>query len=449
MTGFLNVAGALLLVLGSTIVALAGIGILRLADPFMRMHAATKAGVVGVGLMLIGIGCLLGTVGSLLTALAAIGFLFLTSPIASHMLGRAAYISGAPLSPETIRDALEGVLPRQVVDISPGRTVRRRRVRADAPFDQLTDHQRPAKEAGMSIVPMREQGESLRSASGAEVDQGAAAIRHLTVWLAGGPAQPAASRLALQIARSGSANITALSAIEVATTPQAEAVPLGGGYWARWRNDQQRLKARAAAANALSEFEAMAGELQVRTTQRHEEIDLANLPAVAAGCDLIVVPAGQDPRGMPCEPPFELAAVVARSGMGPVLRVSRRPLHVRRIGLLVDGNPLSGRLAQTLIHTGLWRDAAVSVLAIGDHRRSVQQFVSGQTELLRSHGYTVAAPASLRLSCELEEIDEVTRPLDLLVACSLGRRRASGWFEALRVDIHAAAARHVPLTLLP
>lgn len=152
---------------------------------------------------------------------------------------------------------------------------------------------------------------------------------------------------------------------------------------------------------------------------------------------------------MPCEPPFELAAVVARSGMGPVLRVSRRPLHVRRIGLLVDGNPLSGRLAQTLIHTGLWRDAAVSVLAIGDHRRSVQQFVSGQTELLRSHGYTVAAPASLRLSCELEEIDEVTRPLDLLVACSLGRRRASGWFEALRVDIHAAAARHVPLTLLP
>ena len=81
--------------------------------------------------------------------------------------------------------------------------------------------------------------------------------------------------------------------------------------------------------------------------------------------------------------------------------------------------------------------------------RSVQQFVSGQTELLRSHGYTVAAPASLRLSCELEEIDEVTRPLDLLVACSLGRRRASGWFEALRVDIHAAAARHVPLTLLP
>ena len=39
--------GAILL--GAGIVAIAAVGLLRLPDPFTRMHAATKAGVLGAG----------------------------------------------------------------------------------------------------------------------------------------------------------------------------------------------------------------------------------------------------------------------------------------------------------------------------------------------------------------------------------------------------------------
>jgi multicomponent Na+:H+ antiporter subunit G len=41
-------------------------------------------------------------------ALAASIFLFMTAPIAAHMLGRAAYITGAPLWERTCLDELHG-----------------------------------------------------------------------------------------------------------------------------------------------------------------------------------------------------------------------------------------------------------------------------------------------------------------------------------------------------
>jgi multicomponent Na+:H+ antiporter subunit G len=41
-------------------------------------------------------------------AIAAIIFLFMTAPIAAHMLGRAAYVTGAPLWERTCLDELHG-----------------------------------------------------------------------------------------------------------------------------------------------------------------------------------------------------------------------------------------------------------------------------------------------------------------------------------------------------
>ena len=61
--------GAALLVTGSLIIGIAGIGLVRLGDPFMRMHAATKAGVVGAGLVMLGAGIATGTISGALTSL--------------------------------------------------------------------------------------------------------------------------------------------------------------------------------------------------------------------------------------------------------------------------------------------------------------------------------------------------------------------------------------------
>lgn len=95
---------------GVAFLVLATLGVLRFADPFQRMHAATKAGTVGAGLVLIGTAISQSDLGATVIALLTMLFLVATMPVAGHLLGRACYISGAPL--ETLHNALEGVLPR-------------------------------------------------------------------------------------------------------------------------------------------------------------------------------------------------------------------------------------------------------------------------------------------------------------------------------------------------
>jgi multicomponent Na+:H+ antiporter subunit G len=97
---------AVLLVLGSLFAFVAALGMLRLPDTVIRMHAATKAGTLGAGLILIGEAFFYAEFGITLRALAAITFLLLTAPIAAHLIGRAAYYSGIRLWQKTWIDQL-------------------------------------------------------------------------------------------------------------------------------------------------------------------------------------------------------------------------------------------------------------------------------------------------------------------------------------------------------
>lgn len=106
------ILGGLFVMSGSALCLLAAIGVLRLPDFFMRMHAATKAGVVGCGLILVGVGCVDNTLSTWVKVAIALLFLLLTTPIAGHLLGRAAYVGGAPFWAGTVRDDLAGHLRR-------------------------------------------------------------------------------------------------------------------------------------------------------------------------------------------------------------------------------------------------------------------------------------------------------------------------------------------------
>jgi multicomponent Na+:H+ antiporter subunit G len=79
---------------GATFGLLAAIGIVRLPDLYTRLHAASKAGVVGTGLILIAV-ALISTDGAVVlrTTLGVI-FLLLSTPVAAHLLARAAYKAG-------------------------------------------------------------------------------------------------------------------------------------------------------------------------------------------------------------------------------------------------------------------------------------------------------------------------------------------------------------------
>ncbi len=100
--------GAVVLIAGGFFVFVAALGVLRLPDLFMRMHAATKAGTLGAGLVLFAAAVVFGDLGVAVKGILVFVFLLLTAPVAAHVLGRAAYYDQVELWDRTHHDDLRG-----------------------------------------------------------------------------------------------------------------------------------------------------------------------------------------------------------------------------------------------------------------------------------------------------------------------------------------------------
>lgn len=82
-------AAAVSLLIGSGFVVVGVIGLLKFNDPMTRLHAPTKVGTVGIGMLLL---------ASMLTALASgdpsihelliMAFLFVTAPVSAHFIAK-------------------------------------------------------------------------------------------------------------------------------------------------------------------------------------------------------------------------------------------------------------------------------------------------------------------------------------------------------------------------
>jgi multicomponent Na+:H+ antiporter subunit G len=108
MTVLGQILTVFLLCVGTLLLLIAAIGVVRMPDVFLRISAVSKASTLGVGCVLGATALAAGDVGVAARAVVAMAFVFLTTPVASHMLGRAAYLSRAPLWRGTVVDELRG-----------------------------------------------------------------------------------------------------------------------------------------------------------------------------------------------------------------------------------------------------------------------------------------------------------------------------------------------------
>ena len=90
---------AIVMLFGALFCLLAAVGVLRLPDLYMRLHAASKAGVVGAGLILAAVVLISFDGAVALRAVLGIVFLLLSTPVSAHLLARAALKIG--LQPDT------------------------------------------------------------------------------------------------------------------------------------------------------------------------------------------------------------------------------------------------------------------------------------------------------------------------------------------------------------
>jgi len=89
---------------GAIFALLAAIGVIRMPDLFTRMQAASKASTLGLGCLLVGTAIDLGDSASVARTVSIAAFVMLTTPVAAHVVARAAYLSHVPLWSGTALD---------------------------------------------------------------------------------------------------------------------------------------------------------------------------------------------------------------------------------------------------------------------------------------------------------------------------------------------------------
>jgi len=103
----MTVIVASLLIVGSLFCAVAGLGILRFPDVYTRLHAGSKAGPLGAGLILLAVA--FASEDWAIAARCVLGVIFLvgTTPLSAHLLARSALRSGvAPESSTSIDNSV-------------------------------------------------------------------------------------------------------------------------------------------------------------------------------------------------------------------------------------------------------------------------------------------------------------------------------------------------------
>jgi multicomponent Na+:H+ antiporter subunit G len=104
----LQALAALLLLTGGAFTLISALGVYRLPDPLIRMHATSKAGTLGCGLILLAVAVFYREGDVVARAAVAILFLLVTVPVSAHMIGRATYAMGCRLWEGTVVDELRG-----------------------------------------------------------------------------------------------------------------------------------------------------------------------------------------------------------------------------------------------------------------------------------------------------------------------------------------------------
>lgn len=113
MTLYHEVMVGLTLVIGSFLMVVAGVGLVRFPDVFCRMQASGKAGTMGISMVIFAAVIFFAGSESSVTirGLLAIFFQFLTTPAATHLLAHACYVTDYPLAEITAMDELEKYIP--------------------------------------------------------------------------------------------------------------------------------------------------------------------------------------------------------------------------------------------------------------------------------------------------------------------------------------------------
>lgn len=102
----MNTLVSVIMLLGAGFIFIGALGAVRMPDMMLRMHATTKAGALGGGMIAIAAGMFFGDEAVMVRAVAILAFVLLTAPVAAHVIARAAYFTGVKFWDRTLKDEM-------------------------------------------------------------------------------------------------------------------------------------------------------------------------------------------------------------------------------------------------------------------------------------------------------------------------------------------------------
>lgn len=314
---------SLFLVAGALICLIAAAGVLRLPDFFMRMHAATEAGVAGCGLVLIGVALAYPSLDMWVKVVLAVGFLLMTTPIAGHLLARAGYVAGVPLWTGTSGDELAGTLKRGSFD-----------------------------------------GVSVRSAPCSDRSEAAPERFRVVLALSASPLGDEMVARAIALAKAHGGEIRAVAIIDTKALMNVCPVPLGGNHYAYRLRARRTEEARNQLAASVERFEAAVSKAGISFSIKLAEGDPATLlRSQMPRRGLVLVDAHHwFDHGAGDGVTDPLSHLVAR-GVYPVAAVGATTGSIERIVFLHDGTPHSDRTLAWFLANDPWPEAHMVIRA--------------------------------------------------------------------------------------
>jgi Fe2+ transport system protein FeoA len=245
--------------------------------------------------------------------------------------------------------------------------------------------------------------------------------------------------MAVELARLYRASITAL----MPENPSAPALRrVGSTLFDPCREERHR-----AYQAALNDFKDQAQAIEPSAYRATAPSGDTSLYSILAAHDIAVMAAESGIDGSEEFRSREIASLISKSRAVTVLRVRRRPWAIKGVVLVVGNAPGCAQLAQRLLSIGLWPDASISLLPVGDERPAVLNSVRMQAELLQAHGRRVVVLPGLGLNFEGEDMLPLISQFPVAVMAQLSY--SAGYFDQVRNDAFEIAAKSCSLVLLP
>ncbi len=371
---------AFFLLAGSTICLVAAVGVLRLPDFFLRMHAATKAGVAGAGLVLIGVAFAEPSAGMWVKVIFAIAFLLLTTPIAGHLLARAGYVAGVPLWGGTYQDELQQELPR-------------------GEFEHHSNREGP-----LTVAASRPHD-----------------TRSVVLALTSGPSGAVAIDRAIEMAQSGDRPLVALAIVDTKMLSNIGPVPLGGNHHAAQLRRSQIEKARRALAETVQQFEQKARSAGVTYSIAMDEGAPVKIikSRMSTASAIIVAREGWFDHGLANGQSRPLEYLV-RHGIHPLIGASARNGTIRSVMFIHDGTPHSDRTLDWFLERDPWPNATVHLMP---------DPATSQTEIAAARQRAAGV-----LENRLAELRDDSVDLTRCEALVFGNEGHPGWINSMRAS---------------